>query len=82
MGKKYAGIILIVLCLAAALVYEAKRTGLTIDEPSHFAAGFAYWLGEDAHSFRYSTPDAPHWRLGRTGEARTGSTEIPTLGFA
>ena len=35
------------LCLTAALLYEAKHTGLTVDEPSHFAAGYMYWLGED-----------------------------------
>jgi 4-amino-4-deoxy-L-arabinose transferase-like glycosyltransferase len=33
--------------LGASLVYEAKRTGLTIDEPSHFAAAYMYWLGQD-----------------------------------
>jgi F0F1-type ATP synthase assembly protein I len=40
-------IILILLCLAGALVFEAKHAGLAGDEPSHFAAGYLYWLGED-----------------------------------
>jgi hypothetical protein len=44
---EYAGIGLILLCLAAALLYEVKHTGLTVDEPSHFAAGYMYWLGDD-----------------------------------
>src|SRR5438128_8903062 len=44
---KYFGIGLLLLCCAAALVYQAKHLGLTIDEPSHFAAAYMYWLGED-----------------------------------
>ena len=47
MIRKYAGIVFILLCLTCALLYEAKHTGLTADEPSHFAAGYMYWLGED-----------------------------------
>ncbi len=47
MKTNYLGIVCILFGLAAALVYEARNTGLTIDEPSHFSAGFMYWLGED-----------------------------------
>jgi hypothetical protein len=46
-AREYGGIGLIVVCLGAALVHEATHTGLTVDEPSHFAAGYMYWLGED-----------------------------------
>ena len=45
--RGYAGIGLLMACCAAALVYEARRTGLTVDETSHFAAAYAYWLGDD-----------------------------------
>jgi hypothetical protein len=47
LARKYFGIGLLLLCCASALVYQAKHLGLTIDEPSHFAAGHMYWLGED-----------------------------------
>jgi hypothetical protein len=47
MGCEYAGMGLVILCLTTALAYEAHHTGLTVDEPSHFAAGCMYWLGED-----------------------------------
>ncbi|MDQ6663002.1 MAG: glycosyltransferase family 39 protein [Acidobacteriota bacterium] len=46
-ARKYFGIGLLLLCYAAALAYQAKHIGLTIDEPSHFAAAYMYWLGED-----------------------------------
>jgi hypothetical protein len=32
---------------AAALGYEAWHLGMTADEPSHLAAGYAWWLGSD-----------------------------------
>lgn len=32
---------------AVTLVLETRRTGLTVDETSHFAAAYSYWLGED-----------------------------------
>ncbi len=46
-GGGYTGIGLVILSLTAALLYQAKHSGLTVDEPSHFAAAYAYWLGED-----------------------------------
>src|SRR5262249_17915460 len=45
--RKYGPIALLLIVLAAALIYEAKHTGLTVDEPSHFAAAYSYWLGQD-----------------------------------
>jgi hypothetical protein len=38
---------LLLTATAAALVYQAWRLGLTSDEPSHFAAAYQYWLGND-----------------------------------
>lgn len=38
---------LLLFFCAAALTYQAHHLGVTIDEPSHFAAGYMYWLGED-----------------------------------
>ncbi|MCB9385906.1 MAG: glycosyltransferase family 39 protein [Bryobacterales bacterium] len=43
------------LAYAAALVWQARVTGLTYDEPAHLAAGYMYWRGED----RLEPPDAP-----------------------
>ena len=45
--RRYLGIGLVISLSAAALVYESRRTGLTVDETSHFAAAYSYWLGED-----------------------------------
>ena len=45
--KNVAGISILLVLLALALGYQAKHVGLTVDEPSHFAAAFAYWLGKD-----------------------------------
>jgi hypothetical protein len=45
---------LLAVC-AAALLFEAYHLGLTIDEPSHFAAGYAYWVGQDV----LVPPDTP-----------------------
>jgi hypothetical protein len=45
--RRYAGIVLLLLGCAAALVYQTRHLGLTIDETSHFAAAYAYWQGED-----------------------------------
>lgn len=45
--SRYLGIGLLLVACAAALTYEAKHAGLTQDEPSHFAAAYMYWLGED-----------------------------------
>jgi Dolichyl-phosphate-mannose-protein mannosyltransferase len=47
MTRRYAGIGLLIVCCAAALVYQSRRLGLTVDETSHFAASYMYWLGED-----------------------------------
>jgi len=45
--RRYTGIGLLIVGCAAALVYQTRRLGLTVDEASHFAAAYAYWLGED-----------------------------------
>jgi hypothetical protein len=37
----------LLLVCTLALLYQAYHLGLTTDEPSHFAAGYAYWLGKD-----------------------------------
>jgi hypothetical protein len=55
MMRRYGGIGLLMVCYAAALVYQTRRTGLTVDETSHFAAAYMYWLGEDV----LSPADAP-----------------------
>src|SRR5947199_44876 len=47
MMRRYAGIAGLMIASALALVYEAKHLGLTVDETSHFAAAYMYWLGED-----------------------------------
>src|SRR6266567_8727967 len=47
MTRRYAGIALLIAVCAAGLVYQTRRLGLTVDETSHFAAAYAYWLGED-----------------------------------
>lgn len=47
LARKYGPITLLLIVLSAGLIYEAKHTGLTIDEPSHFAAAYMYWLGQD-----------------------------------
>ncbi len=47
MMRSYAGIGLLILACAAALIYQSRRLGLTVDETSHFAAAYMYWLGED-----------------------------------
>ena len=43
----HARIGLLILGCAVALVYQTRRLGLTVDETSHFAAAYSYWLGED-----------------------------------
>jgi hypothetical protein len=53
--RRYAAIGLLLLGCAAALVYQTRRLGLTVDETSHFAAAYAYWQGEDV----LEPPDAP-----------------------
>jgi hypothetical protein len=45
--RSYARIGLLIAGCAAALVYQTRRLGLTVDETSHFAAAYSYWLGED-----------------------------------
>ena len=47
MMRRYAGIGLLIVGCAAALIYQTRRLGLTVDETSHFAAAYMYWLGED-----------------------------------
>src|ERR1035441_9217477 len=46
MMRRYAGIGLLIVGCAAALVHQARHLGLSVDETSHFAAAYAYWLGE------------------------------------
>jgi hypothetical protein len=55
MMRRYAGIGLLLAGCAAALIYQTRHLGLTVDETSHFAAAYAYWLGEDV----LEPPDAP-----------------------
>ena len=45
--RRYAEIGLLIASCAAALIYQARRIGLTVDETSHFAAAYSYWLGKD-----------------------------------
>jgi len=45
--RRYGGIGILLVCGAAALVYESRRTGLTVDETAHFATAYTWWLGED-----------------------------------
>ncbi|MCU1232462.1 MAG: hypothetical protein JWP63_429 [Candidatus Solibacter sp.] len=47
MTRRYAGIVLLLTGCAAGLVFQSRHLGLTVDETSHFAAAYAYWLGED-----------------------------------
>jgi hypothetical protein len=44
---RYAGIVLLLVCCAAGLTWQARHVGLTVDETSHFAAAYMYWLGQD-----------------------------------
>ena len=37
----------ILTLLAAALAYEAWRTGVTVDEPAHLISSYLYWHGKD-----------------------------------
>src|SRR5436309_1570767 len=53
--RQYLGIGVLLAWCAAGLIYEARRLGLTVDETSHFAAAYMYWLGEDV----LSPADAP-----------------------
>src|SRR5215472_14555832 len=47
MTPRYTAIALLLVGCAIALVYQSRRMGLTVDETSHFAASYMYWLGED-----------------------------------
>jgi hypothetical protein len=42
-----AGLVLILTGLLAALVWQAWRTGVIIDEPSHLLSAYLYWRGAD-----------------------------------
>jgi len=53
--RRYSGIGLLIVGSALALVYQTRHLGLTVDETSHFAAAYTYWLGEDV----LQPPDAP-----------------------
>jgi 4-amino-4-deoxy-L-arabinose transferase-like glycosyltransferase len=46
-SSRLAPIGLLLAATAAALVYQAWHLGMTADEPSHFAAAYQYWLGND-----------------------------------
>ena len=45
--KPAFGIVLLLALDAGLLVREAWRLGFTYDEPSHLAAGYMYWSGDD-----------------------------------
>src|SRR4029077_17217710 len=45
--RSYVRIGLLIAGCAAALAWQTRRLGLTVDETSHFAAAYSYWLGED-----------------------------------
>jgi hypothetical protein len=47
MRRAHVAIGLLIVGCAFALVYQCRRLGLTVDETSHFAAAYMYWLGED-----------------------------------
>ncbi len=47
MTRRFTAIALLLVGCAIALVYQSRRLGLTVDEASHFAAAYMYWLGED-----------------------------------
>ncbi len=46
-AEETAAILLILLCLAAALAGQASRLGLTVDEPGHIVSAHLYWAGAD-----------------------------------
>ena len=46
-SSRFAPIGLLLAVTATALVYQAWHLGMTADEPSHFAAAYQYWLGND-----------------------------------
>uniref|UniRef100_Q02BR9 Glycosyltransferase RgtA/B/C/D-like domain-containing protein n=1 Tax=Solibacter usitatus (strain Ellin6076) TaxID=234267 RepID=Q02BR9_SOLUE len=48
MTRRYSAIALLLGACAIALIYQSRRLGLTVDETSHFAASYMYWLGDDA----------------------------------
>lgn len=50
-----AFLLTLLVLLAAALAYEAAYYSTTADEPSHLAAGYMYWRGED-HLYPSDTP--------------------------
>jgi len=45
--RSYARIGLLLSLCALALVLQARHLGLAVDETSHFAAAYSYWLGAD-----------------------------------
>jgi len=47
MVRRYGAVAFLLICCAVALIFQARRTGLTVDETAHFAAAYSYWLGED-----------------------------------
>ena len=47
-GSPYAGISIVLSVMLVLLMHQSRRIGLTIDEPSHFAASYSYWLGDDS----------------------------------
>jgi hypothetical protein len=42
-----AGLAAVLLAQAALLVYQARHTGVTVDEPAHLVSAFLYWHGRD-----------------------------------
>ena len=67
--RRYARIGLLMVGCAAVLVYQTRRLGLTVDETSHFAAAYSYWLGEDVLQPRGRTAAHP-------GDLRLGSPPV------
>jgi hypothetical protein len=53
--RSYWLIACLCVVLAAALFWQAAWLSFTADEPSHFAAGYAYWLNKD-YLFPSDTP--------------------------
>ena len=85
--RRYAGIGLLIAGCAAALVYQARRLGLTVDETSHFAAAYVYWLGEDglqprgcaaAHAGDLRLGSTPVWARRNPRHQRVGRSATPT----
>jgi hypothetical protein len=57
LGRSETGFVLAVLLVFSALLsYQAKRVGVTIDEPAHVLSSYLYWGGADRLSPRDMPP--------------------------